>query len=175
MCLCLRNTTVRARRLFPAPRARESFLFFSLFFALLSPFPSSPPPVPFLRRGAPYSRRARLSMGNRSCQWSPSPNIIRRDLSVHGSLASYRASVEIPPSYFSPFLAIYPLLLPALSSNLWKIIFVNRRCRPMFLILSRRRRSRALVRNFILSFDVYFSSFLLHSSLSFTSFIFFFS
>lgn len=50
-----------------------SFFPLSFFFALLSPIPSSPssPPGSFLRRGAPYSRRARLSMGNRSCQWSP--------------------------------------------------------------------------------------------------------
>lgn len=162
MCLCLRNTTVRARRLFPAPRARESFLFFLSFFLLsFLPFPPRHPPSLFF--GA-----ALLILAERGSRWG----IVlvnghrRRILYVAISLSTGHSrhighlSKSLRPTSLpsSPFIRFFS---PALSSNLWKIIFVNRRCRPMFLILSRRRR--------LLSFEIlYYRSMYIFPPSSFT-------
>lgn len=76
-------------------RVRESFFPPSFFFR-----PLSLPP------GPPYSRRARLSMENHSCQWSPA-HVTSRILYVEISVRSSSSICRDSFSFFSPLLRLF--------------------------------------------------------------------
>lgn len=117
MCLCLRNTTVRARRLFPSAWAR---IFFSSF--LFLPSPLSSPPALLIPAARGFRWRIILVNGH--------PRMLRREYCTSRSPSGHhRVSVEIL-SLSSPLLSVYLFF----SSRSWvQLVVKNYFCQLSFL------------------------------------------